>query len=247
MEVKIKENERIDDLEYENLKLIQNPDWFCFGIDSVLLSDYAKEIKNDAKVIDFGAGTGIISLLLCKKTKLKKIYGIEIQDEVAEMAERSVKLNNLEKKCEIININLKNVDKVLEKNSFDAIVTNPPYKKELTGLKNEKKEQLIARHEVECNLEDIIISAYKMLRSNGEFYMVHRAERIVDILYLLRKNKLEPKRIRFVHSKTNKKPELVLIKAVKNAKEFLKIDEPLYIYKDNGEYTDEILEIYNKK
>ena len=138
MEIKLNENERIDDLEYENLKIIQNKNWFCFGIDSILLSDFAKEIKNNAKVIDIGTGTGIIGILLCKKTKLEKIYGIEIQSEVAEMAKRSVKLNNLEDKFEIINDNIKNITNKLTKNSFDAIVTNPPYKKENTGLKNDR-------------------------------------------------------------------------------------------------------------
>ena len=163
------------------------------------------------------------------------------------MAQRSILLNNLQDKFEIVNENIKNIDKTLEKNYFDAIVTNPPYKKENTGLINDKKEQYIARHEIECNLEDIISQTYKLLKNNGEFYMIHRAERIVDILYLLRKYKLEPKKIRFVHSKVNMSPEFILVKAVKNAKEFLKIEKPLYIYNDDGKYTEEILEIYNKK
>ena len=247
MKIEIRENERIDDLEYDNLKIIQNKNWFCFGIDSVLLSDFGKEIKDKSNVIDFGTGTGIIGILLCKKTKLKKIYGVEIQENVAEMAQRSILLNNLQDKFEIVNENIKNIDKTLEKNYFDAIVTNPPYKKENTGLINDKKEQYIARHEIECNLEDIISQTYKLLKNNGEFYMIHRAERIVDILYLLRKYKLEPKKIRFVHSKVNMSPEFILVKAVKNAKEFLKIEKPLYIYNDDGKYTEEILEIYNKK
>lgn len=244
--MELKENERIDDLEYKGLKIIQNKKGFCFGIDSVLLSDYAKKIKKNAIVIDIGTGTGIISLLLCKKTELNKIYGIELQEEVADMAKRSIKLNGLENKIEIINKNIKDIFEILEPNKYDAIVTNPPYKKLDTGLKSNDKKQLISRHEVECTLEDILEKSYKLLKSNGEFYMVHRAERLVDIMYYLRKYKLEPKNIRFVHSKKDKKPNLILIRAVKNAKEFLKIDKPLVIYKDNGEYTDEILKIYNK-
>ncbi len=241
------ENERIDDLEYKGLKIIQNKNGFCFGIDSVLLSDYAKNIRNNSTVIDIGTGTGIISLLLCKKTKLNKIYGIEIQEEVAEMAKRSVELNNLEDKIEIINTNIKNIFEILEKNKYDVIVTNPPYKKAETGIKSKDYRNLISRHEVECTLEDIVEKSSKLLKDKGEFYMVHRAERLVDIMCIFRKYKIEPKNIRFVHSKINTEPTLILLRGVKNAKEFLKIDKPLIIYKEDGEYTDEILEIYNKK
>lgn len=244
--MELKENERIDNLEYKGLKIIQNTEGFCFGVDSVLLSDYAKKIKNNAKVIDIGTGTGIISLLLCKKTNLAKIIGIEIQEDVAEMATRSAKLNELEDRFEIINANIKNVFDFLEPHKYDAVVTNPPYKKTDTGVKSFEKKQLISRHEVECTLEDIIENGSKLLKDLGEFYMVHRAERLVDIMCLFRKYKLEPKNVRFVHSKASEKPSLILVRAVRGAKEFLKIDKPLVIYKDNGEYTDEILEIYNK-
>lgn len=245
--IELKENERIDDLEYKNLKIIQNKKGFCFGIDSVLLSDYAKNIKKGASVIDIGTGTGIISILLCGKTDLKKIYGIEVQEEVAEMARRTIKLNNLQDRFEVLNINIKDSLNYLEKNKYDAIVTNPPYKKLETGAKNLDLRKLISRHEVECTLEDIIEKSSKLLKDLGEFYMVHRAERLVDIMVLLRKYKLEPKNIRFVHSKQNEKPTLILVRAVKNAKEYLKIDPPLIIYRDDGEYTDEILKIYNKR
>ena len=245
--IELKENERIDDLEYKGLKIIQNKEGFCFGIDSVLLSDFAKNIKKDSVVVDIGTGTGIISILLSKKAEIKKIYGIEIQEEVADMAKRSVKLNNLQDKIQIINKNIKNIFEEIEPNKIDAIVTNPPYMKLNTGAKNEEIKKLISRHEVECNLEDIIKISYKLLKSKGEFYMVHRAERIVDILYNLRKYKLEPKEIRFIHSKVGKEPNLVLIKAVKDAGEHLIIDSPLVVYNNDGTYTDEILKIYNKK
>lgn len=245
--MELKENERIDDLEYKGLKLIQDINGFCFGVDSVLLSDYAKNIKKGAKVIDIGTGTGIVSILLCEKTNLEKIYGIEIQEDVAQMAMRSAKLNHLEQKFEVININIKDVFLKLNKYEFDVVVTNPPYKKMDTGVKSADKKQLISRHEVECTLEDVIEKASKLLKDLGEFYMVHRAERLVDIMCLLRKYKLEPKNIRFVHSKAEDKPTLILVRAVKGAKEFLKIDKPLVIYNKNGEYTDEILEIYDKK
>lgn len=245
--MELKENERIDDLEFKGLKIIQNSEGFCFGIDSVLLSDFAKEIKKNSKVVDIGTGTGIISLLLCKKAEISKIYGIEIQEEVADMARRSIILNNLKDKFEIINKNIKSVFEVLEPNSINAIVTNPPYMKLNTGAQNESKKKLVSRHEIECNLEDIVKISYKLLKSKGEFYMVHRAERIVDILYYLRKYKLEPKKIRFIHSKKYKEPNLVLIKAIKDAGEHLKIERPLVVYNDDGTYTDEILDIYNKK
>ena len=241
------ENERIDDLEFNNLKIIQNTKGFCFGIDSILLTDFAKDLKAGSKVIDIGTGTGIIGILLCEKSKLHHITGIEIQKEVAQMAQRSVKLNNLEEKFNILNINIKNVFEFIRPNTIDCIVTNPPYIKINTGAKNLGKKKLISRHEVECNLEDIIKISYKLLKSKGEFYMVHRAERLVDIIYLLRKYRLEPKKIRFVHSKQNSSPKLILIKCIKDGGHSLKIDKPLIIYNDNGEYTQEIYKIYNKE
>jgi len=246
MEKKLKENERIDDLEYKGLKIIQNTEGFCFGIDSVLLSDFAKDIRNNSKVIDLGTGTGILPILLSAKTNLSKIYGVEIQEEVANMAKRSVKLNNLENKIEIINCNIKELENILEKNKFDAIVTNPPYKKLNSGIVNENEKKLISRHEITANLEDFIKVSSKMLKDNGALYMVHRPERIADIIESLRKNKLEPKIIRMVYSNVNSKPCMILIKAVKKEKEFLKIENNLYIYDENGNYTEEILKIYNK-
>ena len=247
MEVELKENERIDDLEYKGLKIIQNTEGFCFGIDAVLLSDFAKEIKKDSKVLDLGTGTGILSILLSGKTNLSKIYGIEVQEEVAQMAERSVKLNNLEDKIEIINKNIKDIKEDFKKNSFDAIVTNPPYKKIETGKTNERENKYISRHEVTASLEDFIKISFDMLKDKGSLYMVHRPERLAEIIYCLKVNKLEPKKIRFVHSNIEEEPKLVLIKAVKNAKEFMKVEKPLFVYNKNGKYTEEILKIYNKK
>ena len=244
--MELKENERIDDLEYEGLKIIQNSKWFCFGIDSVLLSDFAKNIKKDAKVLDIGTGTGIISILLSKKSNSKKIYAIEIQKEVADMAKRSVKLNNLEEKIEIINDNIKNINQYLENNTLDAIVTNPPYKKISTGKVSIEKNKLISRHEIECDLDDIIKVSYKLLKQKGEFYMVHRTDRLSEIIYKMKQNKLEPKQIRFVYSSVNKEPKLVLIKAVKDGNELTKVESPLIVYNEDGKYTEEILKIYNK-
>ena len=272
----LKENERIDDLEFNNLKIIQNKDGFCFGIDSVLISDYAKkDIKNNALGADLGTGTGIISILLSAKTRLSKIIGIEVQKEVADMAQRSIELNGLQNKIEIKNVNIKNIiqnidNSKLEKRKkqvklgniqtethkekdniwlekFDFVVTNPPYKKLETGKVNESEYKYISRHEATANLEDFIKVSKYLLKDKGSFFMVHRPDRLVDIIELMRKYKLEPKNIRFIYPSIDKSPNLVLIKGIKNAKPFLKIDKPLIVYNQNGEYTDEIYEIYGKK
>ena len=245
--IDLKENERIDDLEYKGLKIIQNKDGFCFGIDSILLSDFAKDIKKGAKVLDLGTGTGIIATLLCGKTQLSEITGIEVQKEVYEMAKRSIQLNHLEDRFKIIQDNILNLNKCFEKNKFDAIVTNPPYKKKETGVQNEDTRKLISRHEIEANLEDFIKISKDMLKDKGEFYIVYRPERLVDLLSLMRKYKIEPKKIRFVYSNVNAVSKLVLVQGVKNARPFLKLEPNLYIYDENGNYTDEILKIYHKK
>lgn len=247
MEVELKENERIDDLELKGLKIIQNKEGFCFGIDSVLLSDFVKNIKNNSLVLDLGTGTGIIPILLCGKTNLKKVIGVEVQEKIAEMAKRSIKLNNLEARFQVINENILNLKNIYQNQTFDVVVTNPPYKKKNSGIINENKEKLISRHEIEADLADFIKVSKDLLKDKGEFYMVHRPERLVDILSIMRKEKLEPKVLRMVYSNKNKEPKLVLIKGIKNAKPFLKVEKNLYIYDENGNYTDEILEIYNKK
>lgn len=247
MDIELKDNERIDDLQLNNLKIIQNKDGFCFGIDSVLLSDFAKEIPSNAKILDLGTGTGILGILLCGKTKLSKIYGIDIQEDVCNMASRSIKLNNLENKFEIINKNIKDLKDIFEANSFDAIVSNPPYKKDNSGLKNESETKLISRHEITASLEDFINVSSYLLKNNCSLYIVHRPERLSDLFYLLRKYNLEPKKIRLVQSYFDSKPKLILVKATKNAKSFLNVEEPLIIYNKDGSYTDEILQIYGKE
>lgn len=246
MEIKLNKNEKIEDLQFKNLKIIQDKKGFCFGIDSILLTDFAKEIKENSKVLDLGTGTGIIATLLCEKTKLKEIIGIEKQNEVFEMAKKSIKLNKLENKFKIINEDVKNLAQKFEKNTFDAIVTNPPYKKKGTGIKNEEEKKIMARHETTATLEDFIKTSKDLLKDKGEFYMVHRPERLVDILALMRNYKIEPKILRFVYANEKSEPKLILIKGIKNAKPFLKIEKNLYIYKQEGEYTEEIKKIYNK-
>ena len=246
MDVELKENERIDDLEFKGLKIIQNEKGFCFGMDSVLLSDFAKNIKNNSTVLDLGTGTGIIAILLCGKTNLKKVVGIEIQQDVANMAKRSSQLNNLQDRFEVVNTNIIDLKNIYEKQSFDVIVTNPPYKKENTGITNENEAKLISRHEITANLEDFISISKDLLKDKGEFYMFHRPERLVDILSLMRKYKIEPKILKFVSPNKNKEPNLILIKGIKNANSFLRVEKNLYVYNEDGKYTDEILKIYNK-
>lgn len=243
----IKENERIDDLGLKDLKIIQDTEGFCFGIDAVLLSDFAKNLKKDAKVLDLGTGTGIIATLLCGKTNLSKVIGIEIQSEVADMARRSIILNQLENRFEIINDNIHHIFNHLEKNSFDVIVTNPPYQKKDAGVVNDKEKKLISRHEITATLEDFIRVSKEALKDKGEFYMVHRPDRLVDILCTMREQMIEPKNIKFVFPKQNKEPNLVLIKGIKNAKPFLKIEKNLYVYDENGNYTKELKDIYQIK
>lgn len=246
--IELKENERIDDLQYKGLKVIQNNKGFCFGIDSVILSDFAKNIKQDSKVVDLGTGSGVIGLLLSKKTKLKEIVGVEIQEDVAEMAERSIKLNKLEDKFKIININIKELfsKKLLKKNEYDAVVMNPPYKEAGTGKTNEDESKLIARHEVKATLSDFIGVSAELLKDRGELYIVHKPERMVDIIQKMRENKIEPKEIKIVYPYKNSEASIILIKGIKGGKKFFKIDEPLYIYKENGEYTEQIKEIYSQ-
>lgn len=248
MEIEIKPDERIDDLQFKNLKIIQEKNGFCFGIDSVILADFAKNIKKDSEVVDLGTGTGILGILLCGKTELKKITGIEIQSEVANMAERSIKLNSLENKFKIINEDIKEIinKKYLNKNSIDVIITNPPYKEIGKGIINENEKKLISRHEVKANLEDFIKISAQLLKNKGEIYMVHKPERLVDIIYLMRENKLEVKELKIIYSSEGKESNLVLIKAIKGGNKFLKILEPLYIYEKSGEYSEKINKIYSE-
>lgn len=241
--MEIGENERIDDLEISGLKIIQNTKWFCFGIDSVLLSDFAREIHSSSTILDLGAGNGILELLLPAKIKNAKITGVEVQEELCELAKRNVVFNKLEGNVNIINAN---VCDFKTNYKFDAVVSNPPYKEKGTGMCNEEKAKIIARHEELASLEDFVCTASKVLKDKGAFYMVNRAERLADCICAFRKYKLEPKVIKFVHSKVNGAPVLFLIKAVKNANKFLKIEKPLYIYEEDGKYTKEVLEIYGK-
>lgn len=237
--------ERIDDLQYENLKIIQNPEWFCFGVDSVLLTEFARDIKRNSRIIDLGTGTGILSILMSKKVNAQKIVGVELQGDVAEMATRSVKINGLENIISIVRSDLK--DLKFENNSFDVVITNPPYKKAGTGIDNKNEKQRISRYETTANLDEWLKIASRLLKDFGSFYMVYRTDRLTELIENMKKYKLEIKRMRFVYSNEQSQSNLVLIKAVKGAKVFAKIEKPLIIYNMDGTYTDEIMQVYNKK
>lgn len=245
MEVVLKETERIDDLQIHNLKIIQDSNGFCFGIDAVLLSNFCK-IKNSARVVDLGTGTGIIPILIAGKSSASEIIGVEIQEDVAEMANRSVKLNNLEDRVRIVNEDLKNIDKSLQVNGYHVVTSNPPYM-HCDGIKNPNDKKAISRHEIKCNLEDVIKTASRLLMHHGKFFMIHRPTRLADIITLSRQYKLEPKEIQFIHPRFNKAPNLVLVQFTKGGRPELKILDPLYVYNEDGEYTDEVKKIYAKE
>ena len=244
-EVVVKENESIDDLQLKGLKLIQKKDSFRFGVDAVLLSEFAN-IKKNFRVIDLCTGTGIVPFLMLGKYAPKEIVGIEVQEEIAEMANRSTVLNNVEDRIKFINIDLKDIEFLKQLGRFDALTVNPPYKLNNSGIVNPSDKLAIARHEVLCTLEDVIATSRILLKDNGRMYMVHRPERLADILTLMRKYKIEPKRIRMVHPNTKKSPNIVLIEGQRDGGKFLKWDPPLYVYNDNGEYSDEINKIYGR-
>ncbi|MBS5793844.1 MAG: tRNA1(Val) (adenine(37)-N6)-methyltransferase [Clostridiales bacterium] len=239
----LKVNERIDDLHRNGYTIIQDPKKFCFGIDAVLLSDFAKA-KKDEIVFDIGTGTGIIPILMSAKTSAKKYFAIDIQQESVDMARRSIKLNKLTDKIEVFHLDIKKVFEKFEKNSINVVTSNPPYMNMGGGLINEYDAKAIARHEIFCNLDDIVKATSLLLKPNGRFYMVHRPNRLCDIICTLRNYKLEPKTIRFVQPYENKEPNMVLIESVKNGKAFMKILPNLIVYNKNKQYTDEINRIY---
>lgn len=245
--MELESNERIDDLQFKDLKIIQNKQGFCFGIDAILLSDFAKGMKKANLVVDLCTGTGIVAILLAGKTEAKKIIGVEIQKPCADMARRSVELNKLENRVEILNEDLKKLKDVIPSASVDAVTVNPPYMKSGTGIVNDKNTMMVSKHEICCTLEDVIKEASRLLKFNGEFFMVHKSERLVDIFCSMRKYKIEPKRIRFIHPQLNKPSNLVLIEGLRSGNAFLKYEKPLFVYDANNEYTDEIYEIYNMK
>lgn len=246
MELALGEHERIDDLQYKGLRIIQNPNKFCFGTDAVLLSGFAT-IRRGDRVLDLGTGTGIIPILLAGRQDEARITGLEIQADMVEMASRSIRLNQLQDRVKIIKGDIKDARDLLEMDSFDLVVSNPPYKKLGSGLVNPNSSLAIARHELLCTLEDVIGAASDLLRSGARFAMIHQSDRLADIIYFMRTHRLEPKRLQMVHPNKDKPPNLVLVEGIKDSKPHIKWSRPLFVYDDEGNYSQDIKDIYHIK
>lgn len=240
----IRIDETLDDLGIKGIHVIQKKEGFRFGVDAVLLGNFAK-VKNNSSVIDLCTGTGIVPFILAGKTNAKNITGIEIQEEFVEMAERSVEFNKLEERVNFINGDLKNLALLKKLPKVEVLTVNPPYKLQNSGIINLHDKNAIARHEICCTLEDVIIASRILLKDNGRMYMVHRPDRLVDIVTLMRKHKIEPKRIRMVHPSAGKAPNIVLVEGQRDGGAFLKWDDPLYVHTEDGGYTEEIISMYN--
>lgn len=237
------EDERIDDLQRNGYRIIQKKKGFCFGMDAVLLSGFA-QVKEGEVAVDLGTGTGIIPILLEAKTKGKHFTGLEIQEEVAEMVGRSVRLNQLENRVDIVRGDIKEASRLFGKASFDVVTSNPPYMNDNHGLKNPELPKAIARHEVFCTLDDVCREASLLLKSGGRFYMVHRPHRLAEIITALKTYKLEPKRMKLVHPFVDKEANMVLIEAVRGGRSMMKVEAPIIVYREPGVYTREIYDVY---
>lgn len=239
----LRPGERLDDLQINGYYIIQDPNRFCFGMDAVLLSSFAK-VKKHEKALDLGTGTGIIPILLEAKNEGSCYHALEIQKESADMAARSVRYNHLEDKIEIKTGDIKEAAKLYGAASFEVITTNPPYMIGAHGLKNDNEAKYIARHEVLCTLDDIMRESARLLKDKGRFYMVHRPFRLPEIMRTMSQYKIEPKRMRLVYPHIDKEPNMVLIEGLKNGKPRMQIEPPLVVYGKNGEYTEEVLRMY---
>lgn len=246
MTIDLKEEERIDDLQINGYEIIQHPGRFCFGMDAVLLSNFAR-VKKGERALDLGTGTGILPILLEAKTEGEHFTGLEIQEESADMARRSVVHNGLEQKIEIRIGDIKEAGKIFGSASFDVITTNPPYMLGSHGLTNDADAKSIARHEVLCTLDDILRESAKILKFKGRFYMVHRPFRLPEILTKMSQYGIEPKRMRMVHPYIDKEPNMVLIEGGRGGRPRMTVEPPLIVYKEAGVYTDELLQGYSMK
>lgn len=239
------EDERIDDLQCKGYQLIQKPKGFCFGIDAVLLSDFAK-VQKGQKVLDLCTGSGVIPILLAAKTEGSQFCGLELQAEYADMAKRSVELNHLEEKVNIVCGDVKDIKELFSTASFQVVTANPPYMTEHHGLKNFYEPKTIARHEVALSLRDVIAAASYALPQNGSFFMIHKPFRLAEIFKVMKEYHLEPKRMRLVHPYVDKEPTMVLMEGLKGGRERITIEPPLIVYKEPNVYTEEIYKIYGK-
>ena len=241
--IDLKPGERLDDLQRNGYRIIQDPEKFCFGMDAVLLSGFASAPEG-GRVLDLGTGTGIIPILMAAKTKAEELVGLEIQQDSADMANRSVLLNDLQTRVKIVQGDIKEAGNIFDAASFDVVTSNPPYMIGGHGLKNPDAPKAIARHEVMCDLEDVIKAAAKCLKSGGKFYMVHRPFRLTEIMTLMHEYKVEPKRMQLVYPFVDKEPSMVLIEGARGGKSRITVEKPLIIYESQGKYTPEIYDIY---
>lgn len=235
--------ERIDELQRNGYHIIQNPERFCFGMDAVLLSGFARAKKQE-RCLDLGCGNGIIPILMEAKTEGKHFTGLEIQPESADMARRSVALNGLQDRIDIVEGDIKDASKIFGASSFHVVTTNPPYMTAQHGLTNLYEAKTIARHEVLCNLEDIIRESARLLMPGGRFYIVHRPFRLAEIISLMVQYRMEPKRMRLVYPYVDREPNMVLIEGLRGGKSRMTVEKPLIVYKEPGKYTDEIYNVY---
>ena len=243
MKVELKAGERIDELQRNGYQIIQNENGFCFGMDAVLLSGFAK-VKRGENALDLGTGTGIIPILLEAKTEGRHFTGLEIQETSADMAQRSVCLNDLNEKVEIIRGDITEATDLFGKASFDVVTSNPPYMTGQHGLVNPDMPKAVARHEILCTLEDVIGQASALLKENGRFYMVHRPFRLAEIMVTMSRYRLEPKRMKLVYPFVDKEPNMVLIEGLKGGRPRVTVEKPLIVYEKPGVYTSEIYDIY---
>lgn len=243
MTIELKAGERLDDLQRNHLRLIQNPQQFCFGMDAVLLSEFAKAGADD-RVLDLGTGTGIIPILMSAKTQARHLTGLEIQEESADMAQRSVRLNGLEERIEIVCGDIREASRIFGASVYDAVTCNPPYMIGRHGLQNPDGQKAIARHEILCTFDDVARETAKVLKPGGKFYLVHRPFRLAEIISTLVSYKLEPKRLQLVYPFVDKEPNMMLLEASRGGNSRMTVEKPLIIYKEPGVYTPEIYERY---
>lgn len=239
----IRPQERLDDLQRNGLKLIQNPSWFCFGMDAVLLCAFA-DIREGQKCLDLGSGNGVIPILLSGRTKGAHFTGLEIQEDVVEMAERSVRYNGISERVSMVHGDIKKAGELFGASVFDAVTSNPPYLSHSHGLLGKDGHKAVARHELCCTLRDVIENAAKVLKPGGHFYMVHRPFRLPEIITEMKAYRLEPKRMRLVYPYVDKEPNMVLIEGVRGGNARMTVEKPWIVYEKENVYTEETRKLY---